>query len=86
MRAPWRPRFLYLWVRGPWALPLLLFLPLSALEWGLALLLFLKKGQALFRGRPFPVPWRAFLALRLLPPTVLVAVEAEKVEVKVVLW
>ncbi|WP_243030213.1 hypothetical protein [Thermus altitudinis] len=83
-RVPLRPRFLYLclWVRGPWPLPLVLILPLFALEWGLMLAVLLQKTRRLSR----PVPFGAFFALRSLPPVALVWVQAEGVEVKVGLW
>ncbi|MGC8966933.1 MAG: hypothetical protein ACP5JV_01115 [Thermus sp.] len=85
-RPPLRLRFLYLWVRGPFPLPLFLALPLFALEWSLLLALFLRKTQALLRGKASRMPLGAVFALRGLPPLVLARVEAEGVGVTVGLW
>jgi hypothetical protein len=85
VRPPLRPRFLYLAVWGPWPFPLYLALPLFLLEWGL--LLFLWKTRGLLRGRPGPrVPFLKVFALRGLPPTPLLSLEAEGVQLKVGLW
>lgn len=87
MRPPLRPRFLYLEMRGPWPFPLFLVFPLFFLEWGLLLLLFLWKTRGLLRGRPGPrVPFLQVFALRGLPPTPLLYLEAQGVLVKVGLW
>lgn len=81
-RVALRPRFLYLWVRGSFPLPLVLVVPLFALEWGLMLAALVRKTQRLSR----PVPFKAFFALRLLPPMLLVWVQAGEVEVRLGLW
>ncbi len=77
VRYPLRPRLLLLRVGG-FRVPF----PLSALEWGLLLLLFLLKTRALLKGRRFGVPWRAVFALRALPPTLLLEVRLEGKEVR----
>jgi hypothetical protein len=74
-------------MRGPWPFPLFLAFPLFFLEWGLLLLLFLWKTRELLRGGPGPrVPFLQVFALRGLPPTPLLYLEAQGVLVKVGLW
>ncbi len=86
-RPPLRLRFLYLRVRGPFPLPFFLGLPLFALEWGLLLALFLRKTQALLRGKAASgMPLGAVFAFRRLPPLVLLELEGEGMGVKVGVW
>ncbi len=77
-----RPRFLYLWVRGSFPLPLVLVLPLFALEWSLMLVALIRKTRRLSS----PVPFKALFALRWLPPMLLVWVQAGETEVRLGLW